>query len=196
MLFIYLSNCPLWRWSMLLPPLFPHLGQKIPSMGKATDWASFWNLDLEYIRTLSKAEIKRQNVIFEFIQAEEEYINDLTTLLNLFQKQIIASSSNGQTAIIPARRLDPFIKKVFGNIKPILEWQQKKLLTPMKERQALQGPVVKGLGDLVLEWVRGCRLAYVDYAGAYPYADSAVREEKSTNALFASWLEVHLFVLC
>jgi hypothetical protein len=165
----------------------------LPTTGKAADWASFWKLDLEYIRHLDKREVKRQNVIYEFIQGEEEYITDLTTLLNLFQKQIIASSSAGQVAIIPARRLDRFIHTVFGNVKPILEWQQKKLLTLLRERQAHQGPVVKGVGDIVLEWVRGCRQAYVDYAGAYPYADSAVREEKSTNTLFASWLEVVSF---
>jgi hypothetical protein len=164
----------------------------LPTTSKASDWASFWSPDPEVLRTLDKREIKRQNVIFELIQGEEEYVADLGTLLNLFQKQIITSST-GQVPIIPKRRLDAVIKTVFGQVKPLLECQSKLLLMPLRERQAHQGPVVKGIGDIILEWARGCRLAYVDYAGAYPYADATVREEKVTNALFASWLEVLFF---
>ena len=161
-----------------------------PTTGKATDWTSFWNLDAEFLRTLEKREIKRQNVIFEFIQAEEEYVTDLNTMLS-FQRQLISGSSSGTpTPIIPNPRLDTITRTVFGNVKPILDWQTKKLMTPLRERQALQGPVVIGLGDIVLEWVRGCSLIYADYAGAYPQADILVREETSSNVLFASWLEV------
>jgi hypothetical protein len=170
--------------SRLPPPTLP------TSSGKATDWKSFWNLDDEFLKTCQKNEIKRQNVIFEFVQSEEEYVTDLNTMINLFQKQIIASASS-QIPIIPPRKLDKFVKVVFGNVRPILDWQVKKLLTPLRERQAQQGPVVKGLGDIILEWVRGCRLIYADYAGGYPFADNIVREETTTNPAFASWLEVY-----
>jgi len=71
-----------------------------------------------------------------------------------------------------------------------LDWQSKKLLVPLRERQATQGPVVRGVGDIVLEWVRGCSQIYADYAGGYPLADNLVREETAMNPLFASWLEV------
>ncbi len=108
-----------------------------------------------------------------------------------FHKQLISGSSSGTpTPIIPMPRLDAFTRTVFGNVKPILDWQTKKLMTPLRERQVLQGPVVIGVGDIVLEWVRGCSESYADYAGAYPQADILVREETSSNVLFASWLEV------
>jgi RhoGEF domain len=176
-------------------PLSPTLPTS-PGPGRLTDWTSFWNLDSEFLRTLEKREIKRQNVIFEFIQAEEEYVADLTTMLN-FQKQLIhgSSAASGSTPIISPDRLDEFTRVVFGNVKPILDWQSKKLMVPLRERQALQGPVVRGVGDIVLEWVRGCGLIYGDYAGGYPSADILVREETASNALFASWLEVKL-TLC
>ena len=180
----YSHHCSrtLVKKSSLPPP-------SLPTVGKTTDWPSFWNLDEDFLRTTGKREVKRQNVIFEFIQSEEEYVSDLSTMLNLFQKSLIAGST-GPTPIIRQGKLDAFIKTVFGNVKPILDWQTKKLLTPLRERQAQQGPVVKGLGDIVLDWVRGCRLIYADYAGGYPYADSYVRDETSGNPLFASWLEV------
>jgi len=157
--------------------------------GKAGDWASFWNLDAERLATLEKREIKRQNVIFEFIAAEEEYNADLSTMLNLWQKSLI-THPHSTIPIIPGKRLDDFVAAVFRNVKPIMDWHSKKLLTPLRERQASQGPVVLGIGDVVLEWVRGCRDGYVDYAGGYPMADKFIREEKAANPLFASYLEV------
>jgi hypothetical protein len=184
----YSHHCSrtLTKKSGLPPPTLP------TSSGKSTDWKSFWNLDDEFLKTCQKNEIKRQNVIFEFVQSEEEYVTDLNTMLSLFQKQILSSASS-QLPIIPRGRMDNFVKVVFGNVKPILDWQVKKLLTPLRERQAQQGPVVKGLGDIILEWVRGCRLIYADYAGGYPFADNLVREETTTNSTFASWLEVYLY---
>jgi hypothetical protein len=165
-----------------------------PTTNKATDWTSFWNLDAEFLRAVEKREIKRQNVIFEFIQAEEEYVADLYTMMG-FQRQLTSGSSSGiPTPIIPNPRLDTITRTVFGNVKPIWDWQNKKLLIPLRERQALQGPVIIGIGDIVLEWVRGCSLIYADYAGAYPQADILVREETSSNVLFASWLEVRLLL--
>lgn len=180
----HLCSRTLVKKSSLPPP-------SLPAVGKTSDWPSFWNLDEDFLRTTGKREVKRQNVIFEFIQSEEEYVTDLTTMLNLFQRSLIAGST-GPTPIIRQGRLDKFIQAVFGNIKPILDWQTKKLLTPLRERQAQQGPVVKGLGDIVLDWVRGCGLVYADYAGGYPYADSYVRDEASSNPLFATWLDVYL----
>jgi RhoGEF domain len=159
--------------------------------GPASDWISFWNIDAEFTRSMEKREIKRQNVIFEFIQTEEEYVSDLNTMLNA-QKQLISASST-QTPIIPPSRLDSFLKTVFGQVKPILDWQTKKLLIPLRERQAQQGPVVRGVGDIVLEWVRGCSNIYADYSGGYPSANQLVREESATNPFFVQWLDVFFF---
>ena len=166
------------------PPIVPGT-----TANKAADWVSFWELDDEFLRALDKREIKRQNVIFEFIQNEEEYVSDLNTMLNLFQKQIISASSTPMP-IVPSRRVDQFLKRVFGNVKPILDWQMKTLLVPLRERQAQQGPVVRGVGDIVIDWVKGCRDFYSDYAGGYPSADLLVREETTANPTFASWLDV------
>ena len=167
---------------------------------KGSDWSSFWQLDSEFIRTMDKREVKRQNNIFEFIQGEEEYVTDLNTMVNIFQKQLIASSTSsstpGTTPATPAvpvltpARLDTFVTRVFANVKPILEWQTKKLLTPLRERQAQQGPVITGVGDIVLEWVRGCESIYADYASGYPMADHLVREETANNPAFTALLDV------
>ena len=182
----HLCSRTLVKKSMLPSP--PAMPTSPPPTGKPADWASFWELDAEFLRAMEKREIKRQNVIFEFIQAEEEYVGDLNTMLN-FQKQLIASSST-PTPIVAKHKLDEFLNRVFGCVKPILEWQSKKLLVPLRERQATQGPVVRGVGDIVLEWVRGCSMIYADYAGGYPLADILVREEMAINPLFASWLDV------
>jgi len=173
-----------------LPPA-PALPTPTTSGGKASDWISFWNLDAEFLRTVESREVKRQQVIFEFIQGDEEYVQDLNTMLNVFQKQLLASA-NTQNPIIAPPRIDGFIKTVFGCVQPILEWQTKALLIPLRERQAHQGPLVRGVGDIVLNWVRGCRNIYADYAGSYILADVLVREEQASNQAFAQWLEVPL----
>jgi len=61
---------------------------------------------------------------------------------------------------------------------------------PLKERQTGEGPVIPGVGDIVLKWVRGCSQGYADYAGGYPIANNMVREEEASNPLFKAWLEV------
>ena len=188
----HLCSRTLVKKSMLPPaPTIP-TSSSSSAGGKLADWASFWELDSEFLRAMEKREIKRQNIIFEFIQAEEEYVGDLNTMLS-WQKQLISSSST-PTPIVPKEKLDEFLGRVFACVKPILDWQTKKLLVPLRERQATQGPVVKGVGDIVLEWVRGCSMIYADYAGGYPLADNLVREETATNPLFASWLEVPTFL--
>jgi len=165
--------------------------QPLPSPAAAptgSDWVSFWNLDADFLKPLDKREIKRQNNILELIKGEEEYVGDLTTMLN-FQKQL-ALSSSGPTPVIQPQRVDAFIQRIFGNVKPILDWQQKALMVPLKERQTGEGPVIPGVGDIVLKWVRGCSQGYADYAGGYPIANNMVREEEASNPLFKAWLEV------
>lgn len=173
---------------LLSPPPLP-----TPTATKASDWTSFWpQIDAEFLRTIGKKEEKRQQVIFEFIQSEEEYVQDLTLMLSLFRKQLIESVDT-TTPIISPTRIDGFVKTVFGCVAPILEWQTKALLIPLRERQVDQGPLIRGVGDIVQKWVRGCREIYADYAGNYILADLLVREEQSSNPIFAQWLEVTNF---
>lgn len=158
--------------------------------GRIGNWTSFWpQIDSEFLRTIGKREEKRQQVIFEFIQDEEEYAQNLNIILNLFRDQLVASA-NTATPIINPDRLDLFVKTVFGCVPPILEWQTKALLMPLRERLVDQGPLIRGVGDIVQNWVQGCREIYADYAGNFILADLLVREEQAANPVFAQWLEV------
>jgi RhoGEF domain len=167
------------------------MSQPAPASATApggSDWVSFWNLDNDFLRNLDKREIKRQNNILELIKGEEEYVGDLATMLN-FQKQL-ALVCAGPTPVLQPQRVDAFIQRVFGTVKPLLDWNGQVLMSPLRERQTGEGPVIPGVGDIVLKWVRGCSKVYADYSGGYPFADNMVREEESSNPIFKGWLEV------
>ena len=108
------------------------------------EWYSF--VPKAAIQSLDKAEVERQSVIFELIKAEQEYVEDL----RLVQEVFIDGLRTAQPPVLPAQRLKGFITQVFGGIDRILGHHQRQLAA-LFERQLEQHPLVQSIADIVLD---------------------------------------------
>ncbi|KAK6075799.1 Rho1 guanine nucleotide exchange factor 3 [Seiridium cupressi] len=152
---------------------------------KKVDWATYYNLKSEDIGGRHKKEIERQNNLHEVITSEEDFMGQLDVLAVLYRDQLLHS----QPRVIVESRLDKFVNAVFGKIDAIQQINKDHLLAQLKYRQKEQGPWIVGFSDLFREWIRKAKVAYIEYASAYPYATYLVRKERERNFMFKQFLE-------
>ncbi|KAI8911205.1 CNH domain-containing protein, partial [Powellomyces hirtus] len=134
----------------------------------------------EIVESVSDNERKRQEVIFETIQTEREFVADLDIIERVFVEPLRRSD------IIPAERLDIFIEEVFFNINE-LHAINSRLLTKLIARQK-EGSIVDKIGDIFVSVVDEFE-AYVRYGGQQVLAKYALDQEKATNPEFAKFLQ-------
>ncbi|KAI5480823.1 Rho guanyl-nucleotide exchange factor [Pseudohyphozyma bogoriensis] len=138
--------------------------------------------------SLDKHELQRQLLIFEFIQTEQAYHNDLETIQKGFVEPLLAA----QPPIIPPNRIDKFLSDVLLNIDEIRR-HSRGLLMGLMDRQK-EDYVVSGIGDLVLPAALDWGPAYVQFAKMFPMADALLKEEKAENPRFNEFLmDFHKF---
>ena len=125
--------------------------------------------------------------IWELIQTEMEYVNDLEVMDTLF----VDGLRTADVPIIDRSRLDTFLHDVFHNYQSILELH-KFLLEDLQARQLKEHPEIGAIGDLYLSAVlefHGWREAYMEYVTHYPIAKAKVEEEKARNPRFVAFLD-------
>ncbi|PGH09018.1 hypothetical protein AJ79_05813 [Helicocarpus griseus UAMH5409] len=151
---------------------------------KNEDWATFYNVGKEVFETHSKKEIDRQNILHEIVTTEDSYIGQLEVLRTLYRDQLAAI----QPPVINPKRLDRFLKEVFGKVDLVKKVNEDYLLAQLKYRQKEQGPFINGFSDIFREWIRRARSAYIEYAATFPNANYLVRREAETNIVFRQFL--------
>lgn len=152
---------------------------------QSDDWATFFKLKKEDIEGVNKKEVERQNILHEIVQGEDAYMERLDVLRNLYRDRLMAS----QPPVIPPKKLNKFIKDVFGKVDAVKKANEEHLLPQMKYRQQEQGPWIIGFSDIFREWIRKAKQAYIEYAAAFPYASFLVRQEADKNMLFRTFLD-------
>lgn len=154
---------------------------------KKVDWATYYHLTPEKVEGRHKKEIERQNNLHEIITSEEEYMDQLDVLALLYRDQLITT----QPPIIAEGRIEKFVAAVFGKAEAILQTNKDHLFAQMKYRQKEQGPWIVGFSDIFREWIRKARVAYIEYASAYPYATYLVKREAERNFKFRNFLDAN-----
>ena len=91
--------------------------------------------------------------------------------------------------VIAPKRLNGFLRDVFGKLGAIKKANEEYLLPQLKYRQQEQGPFILGFSDIFREWIRRAKAAYIEYASAFPRATFVVRQEADRNMLFRTFLE-------
>lgn len=152
---------------------------------QSDDWATFYKLKKEDVEGVNKKEVERQNILHEIVQGEDNYMERLDVLRNLYRDRL----TSAQPPVIPPKKLNKFIKDVFGKIDAVKKANEDHLLPQMKYRQQEQGPWVVGFSDIFREWIRKAKQAYIEYAAAFPYASFLVRQEADKNMLFRTFLD-------
>lgn len=152
---------------------------------QSDDWATFYKLKKEDVVSANKKEVERQNILHEIVVGEDHYLRKLNVLCTLYRDRLAGS----QPPVVTPKKLNKFIKDVFGKVDAVKKANEDHLLPQMKYRQREQGPWVAGFSDIFREWIRKAKHAYIEYAAAFPYATFLVRLEADKNMLFRTFLE-------
>ncbi|CAL1714491.1 unnamed protein product [Somion occarium] len=156
------------------------------SMGKGPAGKLEWhNLVSEEIRkALPKKEAKRQNIIFELIKGEMDYVKDLENIETMY----VAPLREMDPPIISRDRLPQFITDVFHNFAE-LHAHHRKMLNTFHEIQREEHPVIKSVTAAVYDAVLNFREAYMEYIPNYPIAAYRIDEEMANNPQFKDFVD-------
>ncbi|EJD48095.1 Dbl-like domain-containing protein [Auricularia subglabra TFB-10046 SS5] len=145
-----------------------------------------WSQSVEptVLHSLPESEVKRQGIIHKIVSKEEQYVQDLDTLENLF----IRGLQRTMPPVMPHDALEDFIEEVFGNILAVRECNRR-LLESMAVRKREQAPIIQRIGDIFLNAAADFRQTYPIYVGHLPVAEKRVKDEAESNAEFRRFLE-------
>ncbi|ORX87634.1 CNH-domain-containing protein [Basidiobolus meristosporus CBS 931.73] len=130
--------------------------------------------------SLSKDERKRQEIIFELIYTEMDFVKDLELLKELYIKPL----RNG--FYIESFAREPFVRDVFYNINEIHNVSAK-LCHALAKRQSEQH-VIDQIGDIFLNYVKNLR-PFVIYGGHQVYSKHRLEVEVKRNPRLSKFLE-------
>ncbi|KAM0793630.1 hypothetical protein ACM66B_001062 [Microbotryomycetes sp. NB124-2] len=135
------------------------------------------------VNSLTKKQVKVQNLIFELIQGEVKYLQDL----ELVEEGFVGPLKAAQPPIIPQDRLERFLDDVLLNMAHIRELSRSFLAMLLgKQREAL---VFHGIGQIILAAALDWTKAYVFYISHFPMADWILKDETARNPRLAQLLQ-------
>ncbi|KAI0358188.1 Dbl-like domain-containing protein [Trametes cingulata] len=166
------SVAQLWTWQS--------------AMGKGPSGKLEWhNLVSDEVRaSLSKQEVKRQNIIFEVIKGEMDYVRDLENIEVMY----VAPLREMDPPIIPRDRLEQFIQEVFHNYAE-LHAHHRKMLNKLHEIQREEHPVIRSITAAIYDAVLNFREAYMEYIPNYPIAAYRIDDEMANNPAFKTFVD-------
>lgn len=158
--------------------------QVLEPQRKVEDWATYHKLKKENVEGVDKKEVERQNNLHEIVTTEDQFMDQLNVLRQLYRDDL----AKWQPPILTPKRKDNFIRDVFGKVDMIKQVNEDYLLAQLKYRQQEQGPWIIGFSDIFREWIRKARNAYLEYAAGFPNATFLMRQEEQRNVLFQQFL--------
>lgn len=140
-------------------------------------------VDLSILDKLDKQEKMRQELIYELIYTERDYVKDLEFMTDFY----IMPLRNPANNIIPEREREAFIRTVFGGVSDLLRLA-KSLSEALTLRQQQQKPVVDSVGDVLLQYV-GNFDPFIKYSGNKVFASFEHERQQQVNMKYARFLE-------
>ena len=135
------------------------------------------------LNKLSKDEKLRQELIYEFIYTERDYVKDLEFMTDFY----ILPLRNPANNIIPEREREAFIRTVFGGVSELLKLA-KSMSEALTRRQQQQKPVVEVFADIFLQFVDKFD-AFIRYSGNKVFASFEHERQQQVNMRYSSFLE-------
>lgn len=132
---------------------------------------------------LDKKERMRQELIYEFIYTERDYVKDLDFMTDFY----IMPLRNPANNIIPEREREAFIRTVFGGVSDLLRLA-KSFSDALTKRQQQQKPVIENFADVFLDHV-GNFDPFIKYSGNKVFASFEHERQQQVNVKYARFLE-------
>lgn len=140
-------------------------------------------VDQSVLDNLDKHEKMRQELIYELIYTERDYVKDLEFMTDFY----ILPLRNPANNIIPEREREAFIRTVFGGVSDLLRLA-KSLSEALTARQQHQKPVVEIIGDVFLQFVQNFD-PFIKYSGNKVFASFEHERQQQVNMKYARFLE-------
>lgn len=132
---------------------------------------------------LDKKEKMRQELIYEFIYTERDYVKDLEFMTDFY----IMPLRNPANNIIPEREREAFIRTVFGGVNDLLRLA-KSMSEALTKRQQQQKPVIETFSDVFLDYV-GNFEPFIKYSGNKVFASFEHERQQQVNMKYARFLD-------
>uniref|UniRef100_A0A1D1Z1D3 Rho1 guanine nucleotide exchange factor 2 n=1 Tax=Anthurium amnicola TaxID=1678845 RepID=A0A1D1Z1D3_9ARAE len=143
-----------------------------------TIWSD--NVEEELVANLSPRELNRQEVLFEIIKTEYEYVRDLRLIEEYFINPIKQAEESYRKRIVPEN-----LNKVFNSISYFL-FIHEVISNCLNERQENQFPLVRSISDILLSyvWVFRAYAPYlINYEDALRELDECIRKKDKLGRL-------------
>lgn len=147
-----------------------------------SDWTK--EVDPIILAELSDQQKHRQTLIRQAILTEEKYEADLAALENIFITPLLMSNP----PVIEPYKLEKFVATVFGNVVAIRR-ASRRLIDNYAIRLREQAPLIRTVGDIVLESAADDRGLYPEYTDNLPRAEEMLQETLSENKGFQAWVD-------
>lgn len=140
-------------------------------------------VDQAILEKLDKHEKMRQELIYELIYTERDYVKDLEFMTDFY----ILPLKNPANNIIPEREREAFIRTVFGGVSDLLRLARS-LSEALTNRQQAQKPVIESVGDVFLQFV-GSFEPFIKYSGNKVFASFEHERQQQVNMKYARFLD-------
>lgn len=130
-------------------------------------------------------EKKRQEIIFEIMYTERDFVKDLEYLRDFWMRPL-RSGRQQEPSPIPEHRREKFIRTVFGNCLEVLKVNSG-LCESLNIRQK-ENHVVRTVGDIFLQHVTRFD-PFIKYGANQLYGKYEFEKEKASNPAFAQFVE-------
>lgn len=128
---------------------------------------------------------KRQEIIFELMYTERDFVKDLEYLRDFWMRPL-RSAGNTNLSPIPEHRREKFIRTVFGNCLEVLKVNSG-LCESLNTRQK-EAHIVQNVGDIFLQHVPFFD-PFIKYGSNQLYGKYEFEKEKASNPSFARFVE-------
>lgn len=132
--------------------------------------------------SVSDKEKKRQEVISEIMYTERDFVKDLEYLRDFWIKPL----RTPEISPIHEHRREKFIRTVFSNCQEVHSVNSR-MASALTRRQQ-QGPVVKNIGDVFLEYVQQFS-PFIKYGANQLFGKFEFEKEKSSNPAFSKFVD-------
>ncbi|KAF2084867.1 CNH-domain-containing protein [Saccharata proteae CBS 121410] len=136
----------------------------------------------EIADSITDKEKKRQEVLSELMYTERDFVKDLEYLRDFWMKPL----RNPTTSPIPEHRREKFIRTVFSNCQEVYKVNSR--MAESLTRRQQQGPVVKNVGDIFLEFVPHFG-PFIKYGANQLFGKYEFEHEKRTNPAFQKFVD-------
>ena len=152
-----------------------------------TDEQKLWikTVSQEVADSVSEKEKKRQEIISEIMYTERDFVKDLEYLRDFWMRRL-RSTNPISPSPIPERHRERFVRTVFSNCMEVHSVNSK--MAEALTRRQQEGPVVRNVGDIFLEWVPRFD-PFIKYGANQLYGKYEFEKERASNPVFQRFVD-------